>query len=225
MGVRPVRIAVYTAVAGGYDDLPAHPDLEGVDFVAFTDDADLESDGWDVRTRPALNPQGHPRMVAKAWKVLNDLALPGYDVSIWIDASHEILTDAFVGHCLAALDDSSIALYDHPWRDCIYLEAEASVVLPKYAGLPIVEQVAEYRAQGHPEHAGLYACGTLVRRHTPDIAALMRSWWDEICRWTYQDQLSFPVVCRRHGITPGTFPFHQVNGNRLTAIRPHRRED
>ncbi len=219
-----MSVCVYTAVAGGYDDLPAHPYIDGVDFIAFSDHP-IESEFWEVRTRPALNPQGHPRMVAKAWKVLVDLALPDYEYTVWIDASHEILTEHFVGHAIAAVDDTGIAFYSHPWRDCIYDEADASIVLEKYNGQPVLEQVAAYRSLGHPEHAGLYATGTIARRRTADVSALMRSWWDEICRWTYQDQLSLPVVCRRHGITPATFPCHQVYGNQWTAIRPHNRED
>jgi hypothetical protein len=227
MGILPMRIAVYTAVAGGYDDLKPHPEIPGVDFVAFTDRAATNAEGWDVRTRPALISYGHPRMIAKAWKVLNDLALPDYDVSIWVDASHEILTEHFVDHCLASLVDADIALYEHPWRDCIYDEAKASVVLPKYAdhAATIAAQMDAYRDEGYPAHGGLYACGTLARRHTPGIAALMRAWWHECDRWTYQDQLSFPVVCGRLGVIPAKFPCHQVYGNTWTAIQPHHRED
>lgn len=224
MGVPAMRVACYTAVAGGYDDLPAHPDIPGVDFVAFAPKG-IDPNGWQVRPILPYQRGEHPRMTAKWYKLFPQARLPEYDASVWIDASHEILTEHFVDHALAAIDDSGIALYEHPWRDCIYDEAEASIVLRKYAGLPILDQVAEYRAEGYPAHAGLYACGTLARHHTADVAALMASWWHENLRWTYQDQLSFPVVCRRHGITPATFPLHQVYGNQWTAIRPHHRED
>jgi hypothetical protein len=162
--------------------------------------------------------------MAKLPKLFPHSFVAGYDQSIWIDASHEILTPNFVGHCLAAIGDSGMALYEHPWRDCIYQEAEASIVLEKYAALPITAQVDSYRSE-YPEHGGLYATGTLARRHTPAVAALMAAWAAEIARWTYQDQLSLPVVCRRLGFTPETFPCHQVFNNQWTAIHPHHRED
>jgi hypothetical protein len=218
-----VRVACYTAVAGGYDDLLPHPEIDGVDFVAFAD-REVEPNGWEVRVRPPI-PGQHPRMWAKVFKVFPHDFLPEHDASVWIDASHEILSPHFVDSALAAVDESGIALYTHPWRDCIYDEADASVVLQKYNGQPVLEQVAAYRAEGHPEHYGLWAAGTIARRHTPAVGVLMRAWWDEINRWTYQDQLSLPVVCRRHEITPASFPCHQVFGNQWTAIRAHNRED
>jgi hypothetical protein len=220
-----MSLAVYTAVAGGYDDLPPHPEIPGVDFIAFAEPG-TEPNGWEVYPIVADGRGQHPRMVAKWYKLHPDAALDGeYDYSIWVDASHEITTEHFANHCLAALAESDIAVYEHPWRDCIYDEAEASFDMPKYAGLPIREQVASYRAEGYPEHGGLFACGTIARRHTADQAMLGAEWWDECQTWTYQDQLSFPVVCRRLGIVPAKFPCHQVIANSWHVIRPHHRED
>ena len=213
---------IYTAIFGGYDDLKAHPDLDGVRFVAFTDDANLEPNGWEIRYVPSNGL--HPRDQAKEYKLFPHRFFDD-DTTIWIDGSHEIINPDFPYHVMASLVDSDFALYEHPWRDCIYDEADASIVLEKYQGQPIVEQVAHYRAQGHPEHAGLYACGTLARRSTPAVTELMEAWADEIEDWSYQDQLSLPVVCRRLDFTPATFPLHQVFGNTWTAIQPHHRSD
>jgi hypothetical protein len=49
--VRPrfERIAVYTANFGAYDRLGPQPELEGVDWFWFTDDAALRSDSWTIR--------------------------------------------------------------------------------------------------------------------------------------------------------------------------------
>jgi hypothetical protein len=214
--------AIYTAVMGGYDDLLPHPEIPGVEFIAFTD-RPVESDHWDVRV---IDPgPGHPRTVAKQFKLFPHRVPPEHEYTIWIDGSHEILTDRFADHAMAAIGDSDIAVYEHPYRDCIYIEADASVDLEKYLGLPIREQVESYRAEGHPERWGLYACGTIARRNTPAVEALMDDWSAEIDRWTYQDQLSLPVVCRRRGVRPQVFPLNQVYGNTWTAIRTHHRKD
>jgi len=216
-----VSTAIYTAVFGGYDDLQPHPDIPGVDFIAFTDEASSEQ--WDVRH--VERSTEHPRMQAKWYKLFPNLCLPGYDQTIWVDASHEILSATFADDAFAAVDESGIALYSHPWRSCVYDEATESEGMEKYRRLPIREQADSYRAEGHPEKWGLWACGTIARLNTPEVANLMVAWWDEITRWTYQDQLSFPVVCRRAGIRPASFPIHQVHGNRWHAIRSHHRED
>lgn len=217
-----MRVAVYTAIAGRYDDLKPHPDIPGVDFIAWRKASTTYSlNGWEVRP---IEGDGHPRDIAKHYKMFPHRVLPDHDFTIWIDGSHEILSESFVLDCMAATMDAGIALYQHPWRQCIYTEAEASLFLPKYQGLPIAEQVAAYRSEGHPEDWGLYATGTMARA-SDVVAPLMESWALELERWTYQDQLSFPVVCRRHDIRPDTFPCHQVHGNTWTRIHPHHRED
>jgi hypothetical protein len=217
-----MAIAIYTAACGGYDELKAHPEIPDVDFIAFSD-VEIESEFWDVRVVDKTN--NHPRDDAKKFKLFPYEYLENYEYTIWIDASHEIQTPDFHLQALASIGESGFALYEHPWRNCIYEEAEASIVLEKYQGLPIQDQVDSYRSEGHPEHWGLFACGTLARRNTKQVADVMDAWADEIDRWTYQDQLSLPVVCRRLNFRPEVFPIHQVFGNRWTTIIPHNRED
>lgn len=219
-------VAVYTAAFGGFDNL--HPQAAqdvDVDWVAFTDDPELEApDPWRLVVSEARYP--HPRMSAKWFKCLPWLSLP-HARSIWIDANTEITSPRFAREALAELRDG-IALFRHPERRCIYAEAAASLRLApaKYGHLPILEQVHHYRHLGHPKSAGLYACGTIARDHLDDaVREHGRRWLGECERWTYQDQLSFPVVCSELGITPGVFPFPQIGrrslANRWQVIHPH----
>jgi alkaline ceramidase TOD1/glycosyltransferase MUCI70-like protein len=219
-----MTVAIYTSAFGAFDELlpQAEQDVD-VEWIAFTDQ--LVPEPW--QRMPAVEHFPHPRMSAKWYKCLPTVELP-HRFTIWIDANTEVTSPAFAREALASLNDG-IAVFAHPHRDCIYDEAEASVRLApaKYAHLPIREQVAHYRSQGHPEHVGLYACGTVARdRSMPGIGALGRAWLAECMRWTYQDQLSFPVVCRRMGIKPGIFPHPQVSGRHMgnlwQTIHPHR---
>ena len=127
------------------------------------------------------------------------------DVSVWIDASYEIVSPDFAEMVLDTLSTTDLALFRHPHRDCIYEEAKVSKDIPKYADEPIQEQADHYQAAGHPEHWGLWECGFIARRHTEQIRDLSEDWWNEINRWSIQDQLSFPVVCRRAGVRPTEF--------------------
>lgn len=202
-------VVVYTAVYGGYDVPPRPVDQDvPVEWVCFTDDASLSADGWRMVHEPSRF--DHPRMSAKWYKALPDLALPEVRWSIWIDANARVDSISFASSAVA-LADRGLAVFRHPQRDCIYLEARASrLTAPsKYAGQPMEEQVAHYRQEGHPTHGGLYAGGTIVRDSSrSDIREVGRRWLDECVRWTYQDQLSLPVVLRRLGVTPSVFPFH-----------------
>lgn len=196
---------VYTAIYGERYDRPKDVHGLGVPALLYTDQPEVAEAGrcagWDVRLEylPRL---GSPMMRAKWWKLHPELAAPDAEASVWIDGSIRPLP-GFVGRCGAALSDHEdgldVALTPHPWRDCIYDELEASVGLPKYEAGPMRAQVEHYRLAGHPPRWGLFASGAIARRHTPAVRFLDESWWAEIVRWHWQDQLSLPVVLRNEG--------------------------
>lgn len=219
-----MRPLIVTACLGGYDTLrpQAEQDIE-VDWVCVTDDdRDVPAPWVPHRVEPVSE---HPRLAAKVYRMTPFIA--ARDV-IWIDANTEIISRSFARRALRARRNG-IALWRHPQRDCIFTEAEASLrLLPeKYSDQPLLAQVEHYRAEGHPARAGLYACGTVAWDWSlPAVVALGAAWLEECRRWSYQDQLSLPVVLRRAGITPGTFPAGQIErrdylGNRWQRIHPH----
>lgn len=215
MSDRPV---VYTALYGGHDVLwePVGQDVEAR-WVCFTDDPSLRSHKWEIVLDPAR--YADARMSAKWHKCLPHLALPDAERSIWIDASMAVDAPTFVGDMLAALGAAPFAAFRHPYRRCIYTEARASSRLPKYDGLPILEQVGHYRAEGHPARWGLWAGGVLVRQHNDErVQSLGAAWLAECDRWTYQDQLSLPFVCRSLGLRPVTLPSHLHRHGPLDAV-------
>jgi hypothetical protein len=225
----PARAVVVTASYGGVDATlrrPVPQDIP-VDWVCYTDQADLQPPApWKTIHAPA---DGDPRRAVKTHKATPHLDCP--DV-VWIDASMEITSPSFVRDALAARHDG-VAAFGHPRRDCIYTEADASLGAEgqggKYADQPLLAQVAAYRAEGHPEHGGLYACGVVAwNLADPRAVEVGQAWLTECERWSWQDQLSFPVVCRRLGVTPGVFPIRQIErrarlylANRWLRIHAH----
>jgi hypothetical protein len=226
----PARAVVVTASYGGVDTAlhsPVAQDMP-VDWICFTDQENLRAPApWKTIHTPTGS--DHPRRAVKAHKATPDVDCP--DV-VWIDATMEITSRSFVRDALAARHDG-VAVFRHPRRDDIYLEAKASLGAEgqggKYAGQPLLDQVAAYRAEGHPEHGGLYACGVVAwDLSDPRAVELGRAWLAECERWSWQDQLSFPVVCRRLGVTPGVFPIRQIErrtprflANRWLRIHNH----
>lgn len=220
---------VLTALYGGHDQLQPQVDQDvDVDWLVFTDTPSMPAPApWQViYDPPAFD---HPNLAAKVHKCCPAVAQT--DV-VWIDANMQVTCRSFVREALHARHDG-IAAWRHPRRDCIYAEAEASVGAEsqggKYAGQPIAEQVDSYRAEGHPDHGGLFACGTIAwdRELRADFGA---AWLAECVRWSFQDQLSFPVVAQRLGVSPGVFPVRQIERrakgwleNRWMRLHPHLR--
>lgn len=238
-----MRVCVYTAVYGDYDELkPFPPQSVASDFVCFSDAAMPVTYGWRLirsRRHAAL----HPRMRAKFFKLMShrvfphgrlawrynpiraSLALrPHYDALVWVDASLKIKSPHFVAELVETIGAHDWAMFVHPDRDCIYDEADLSVLLTKYRGLPIREQVETYRQEGYPAKAGLFACGIIARRSSsPKLAAVNEAWWAENCRWTYQDQLSLPVVLWRLGAGCDLVQHNLWNNDWFDCL-PHRSE-
>lgn len=237
-----MRVAIVSANFGGYDEPRPQTDQ-------WVDD-DVEIDWWYATDRtsvpgpwrryPARPASGEdPRLYAKQFKCVPWASLSGYERYVWLDANMEVVSPTFITEALAACAPGPVAAWAHPRRDCVYDEVEASLVeapakYGRYADA-LRAQAVDYLAEGYPAHAGLYACGTVVWDGESTRAyALGLDWLAEIHRTTIQDQVSFPVVARRLGIVPATFPVPQLErprgrrshyGNRWVAIHPHLRED
>ena len=105
--------------------------------------------------------------------------------------------------CKNALKGYDVALFRHPERDNIDDEAQVSLTMLKYVGLPLLEQVENYRTRGLPNDAGLWAGGVIVRQHGPNRVCFEDDWWHENVTWSFQDQLSLPYVLWKHNVHPG----------------------
>lgn len=218
------RIAVVSGIYGDYDKpnpiLAAHPRC---DYLMFTDDYELEVPGW--RVIPDTNHDSflHPRLAAKWPKFVQDRRLQGYDSIVWIDGSFEITTRTFPIWALS-FAGGGIAQFQHPFRDCIYAEAQACKGMVKYHGLPIDAQVAKYRSEGHPEHWGLWATGIIAWGSVELARVIGEDWWNENLAWTYQDQLSEAYVLRKNDVRPATLP-GDIYSNPWVSWHDHKRVD
>jgi len=70
--------------------------------------------------------------------------------------------------------------------------------MAQYHGEPLEAQIAHYRALGHPEHWGLWACGIIVWRGAQ--RKLGAEWLAQQMIWTSQDQISLPLLLRQKGV-------------------------
>lgn len=204
-----MKIAIITAIYDGYDTLKPVPPQQHSDteWICVTDKPIDDDSGWQVIVEP--RPGQHPNVAAKRPKML-PWEYTDAHYSIWIDASFRVISDAFAHQAMQLA--RPIAQFSHPWRDCIYSEAEASKALAKYAGLAIDQQMRMYESCfAHPKHWGLWATGAIARMHCPEVRELGEKWLRDCQEWTYQDQLSQAVHLRALGLRPERFPGTHIN--------------
>lgn len=212
-------IYVYTAITGGKDKLKEIQNTDGAKFVAFLEEP-VESKTWEVR--PIKRDSGDPVRVAKKYKILPHIYFPDAEYSLWIDGTIALnvpvqtLIDKY-------LKDTDIAMFKHPFRDCLYDEAGVCKMWHLDDQVTIEEQVVRYANEGYPQHNGLYEATVILRRHTKDIKVLNEVWWDEIVWGSKRDQISLPYVLNKTAtdITPIDGYVHDLTGNPYFSYERH----
>lgn len=204
---RRAKRAVYTCMFGHSEHFnDFHYKSSGVDFICFTDDPDLTSSFWDVRVLP----QGSldPARKAKQVKALAHQFLPEYEESLYVDNTVRLkiapceLFDRYLSP-----SPSPMVCFRHPWRDCIYDEAEVVLELGYDAADIVRCQMAIYRSLNYPAHHGLTKCGFILRRHNePALARVMERWHQEVLHHSKRDQLSLNFVLWSENFSIGHLP-------------------
>lgn len=213
-----MAVTLLTAVFGAYDDLAPLPDGHGFDSaVCVTDSPTLSVPGWTMRL---VDADGGFRLAGKRPK-LTPFSFVDADVAVWMDASMQIVRTDFRDYCASSLGGNDVVASLHPEdRDCLFQEAAYCQDWPQNTLMPLREQTAFYRAQGMPEHWGLWACGVLVWRDTARSRAFGAEWLAHNEQWSTRDQVSFPFVLWKMRPKFGTFDWHQSRQNYVTC-RPH----
>ena len=196
------KLVIYTAFTGDYDTLKI-PDVvdENTDYICFSDNPDLKSDFWEIRLMDDSTLDNNRK--AKQYKVLPHVYLPEYKYSFWLDGTFKIKGSIREYIYKFLKKDSNMINVVHTERDCVYKEYKASKIIPRYPRAVMEEQVESYKSEGFPEHFGLAVMGAIFRQHNdPKIIDLMEDWWDEIIKYTNQDQLSFAYVAWKNDFHP-----------------------
>jgi hypothetical protein len=207
-------LAAVCAIYGEYDLIPPVPD--GFDDCVLVTDRPVRT-GW----RNVVEGSGlPPRLAAKRPKARPDL-YTDCQVSVWLDGTAHVRDHRFAELALRLVEEHELVVWDHPEdRRCLLEEAQHCFDWPKYRDTPLREQAGFYLAQGMPLGFGLWALGSIARRHTERMAAFGDAWLAEMEAWTIQDQVSLPYLIWRHGINIGTFGPHQLD-NDLVDWVPH----
>lgn len=192
---------VYSSIYGGYTTPKPprpHPHVSG--WYLFTDNLKVYAPGWTVIAEPRET-FGHRRLQAKYRKCHPPFFHGKEEETLYLDGSIRLFDPLLIDAALEALEESDWALYRHPERANIFEEAEESKRMLKYKGLPIDAQVESYSKEVDLS-LKLWAGGIIARRLSHNVCNAGAAWFEECRKWTYQDQLSLPVVLHRFGIEP-----------------------
>lgn len=195
------RDVIYTCLFGRYEELNDQPVRHNseVDFICFTDRADLTSDSWQVRRVPTFG-IGAARESRRS-KLMPHSCLGAYDRSCYIDASVQLKARPEELFSLLDGEESDLLCIKHPWRDCTFDEAEEIIRFGIDDEVRVREQMSHYRRAGLPLNAGLVAGTFLLRRHNvPGISSFGETWFEHVLRFSKRDQLSFPFVSMQYGL-------------------------
>lgn len=198
------RAVIYTAITNRYDTLKSPRRLEpDCDYVCFTDESDAVAPPWEtVRISGTFR---DPRMAARWYKVHPHVLFPSHALSIWIDGRIELRRE-MLPLARAALGGTSLAVFDNPWYQCVYLDAESVTREGRDARDIVDQQIARYHRSGLPRHLGNLSTGVTIRRHHDvDVIRAMTAWWDELERGSHRDQMSLAYVLWHHRL-----PFRRI---------------
>ena len=198
-----MRIAVITSISGINNKL-INPSkiFDNVDYHAFVDNI-TDNSIWIQHKNLdfTIDTQYKGRRNAKIYKILPNLFLPEYDYYFWADSTHEVIIDPY--HVVNnIINNSDIALFKHPQRNCVYDEANELINL-NYDHINLIqEQKKYYELNNYPVNNGLYELPCSIRKNTEIINRMNLMWWEIICRYSSRDQISLPYVLDRLNIKP-----------------------
>jgi glycosyltransferase involved in cell wall biosynthesis len=194
--------AVYTSIAGGYDNLKTPIfSQENFDFYAFSDTEGEKVGPWE--NVPFDQHWDDPVRSAKKPKIMPHLYFPDYEWSLWIDANIFKLDDLSRFIASAIKNEAQVALFQHPERNTMGGEVDQLCKLERDHPDVMQRQFDRYVADGWDNQLPLYECNFIIRRHNdPDVVRAMTMWWNEISAHSRRDQISFPYSMWKSGITP-----------------------
>ncbi|WP_044913066.1 glycosyltransferase domain-containing protein [Butyrivibrio sp. WCE2006] len=198
------KIAVYTCITGGYDDLIEPKFIsDNCDYYCISDRKGNDTsiyrylDVDEIRNIHLLANKEKNRYC----KTHGNVIFKEYDYSIYIDGSIEIIGDisSYINCCNGT---TGLAILKHPWRDCIYEEGIRISLRNIVDNRALNNLFKEYYKEGMPLHYGLFECSIIVSHHKNELGnKILELWYQEYMRHKLRDQFSLPYVLWKNGIS------------------------
>ena len=204
------RIAVYTCIVGGYDELrqPRVIDPQ-CDYFCLSMEKPVNPGAYrwiDITEYIEEDIRGDNTRINRFFKMHPHLFFSDYKYSIYYDGSFEIIKS--IAGLVHKIGNCGVALYgEGGYGDLdIYGEAALVVASGRTSGddkETIIKQISRYIREGFPRNFGSAANGAIVREHgNPVCIKIMETWWHEVQNESRRDQLSFWYSVWKNGQSP-----------------------
>lgn len=198
---------VYTVVLGEYDEISPAPKFEGWDFIVFTDDILLNSDGW---TKYLVEGCKDLQKESRRYKFLSHVYLSEYDLVCYIDGNVRLMSEP----------PSHPIWFSHRLRNSVYEEA-----MTRFIDVDMIKrQIRYYMELRFSDKGGLYHNNFFVRSNRNEVQnKLMEKVWDIVSEHTAVDELVVPFAMwvtqtRMENIQS------QALQSRYIKVKPHKKQ-
>jgi hypothetical protein len=217
------RRVVYTVITDKkYTLNEPHHINAGWDHICFTNIKGLESENWIIRQLEGYD--SDIKKLSRKVKILNQIYLPGYDYSLYLDTRFTIKRsiDTWIRNNIDPSYD--MAVMKHNRRDCAYKEADYLLGGDKVTNeekILIKKQMVKYENYGLRKGFGLWAPGIMYRKHCEAVTKLMRTWYEDLMAYSYRDQLSFAwAMYKNPGVKICLLPFKETYDKFIYRNKP-----
>jgi hypothetical protein len=172
---------------------------------------DVSAAYYNDANTPSRHLAMHPRLKSKIHKML-EWRFVEADWYVWMDSSIRLTAADPAALILEAAGDAPLCLFRATTRQSIAEECAVvrsslrmnhDYVAKRYSGEPILEQLVHY--YGDPGFTDNKLFGMTFFAYHRSAAPLMLEWFMENLVWTVQDQVSFPYVLQRSGLSYALF--------------------
>jgi hypothetical protein len=206
-----MKTLVYTVITANYDTLRPFKCEEGFDYVCFTDNLDIQANGWElVYIDTGLNPIKQQRLL-KIQPPITETQTIYLDANFYITGKlSEFMNNHYKG---------GILTIKHPNRTLLSEEAKQIVKLKKDNPRNVNDHMAMLRLLTVPDNCGMYASGIIVRDNSLD--RFSNKWAELLLRGSHRDQLSMGPAAWLTGTKIDTITWEEMQ--RYFKLTPHKR--
>jgi hypothetical protein len=101
---------------------------------------------------------------------------------------------------------NDMAVWKHAIRNCVYDEIDLLGRINFDTNDSLANTLDYFNRTNWPKNAGLYELTSLAYSNTPKVQAALLTWWEFICKYSSRDQLSFPLISKKHRLKLGIMP-------------------
>jgi hypothetical protein len=187
-------LCVYTCIIGDHYTLPNVKKYENVEYVCFTDNENINSNGWKIKkVVPLFNLD--PVRSSRYVKILPHKFLKNFSRSLYIDPSVQLIENP-ISFYNFLINNNLIGAIKHSFRNTIE-EVFYKVFHSNLEEASILEQQLKSQILENPKNIKLKPAwnGIIARKHLdPICVSIMELWFYKVLRYSRRDQLSVSEI-------------------------------